>query len=407
MNIAGNGMKSVVATAVFLLAAAGLSARGLKTDADGHVLVREWKEYSEAVRKDLPQSGAEVLEEIMDKAEDRRLTWDFYDAIRKYYGTVASYDWKKAGAAVETLKERIAGYGSPVMIWNFAEVWPFYTDREDIGSIAAMKELQREKNSCFYSADRFIGNGRVPDEIVGNIGNDYEYLLWSALMYGYGRKPGGAGKDSADVFTAAADVLESHLGGRYPESAYLEFIRAMRIPDGTSGMKKSALKDFIARYHDRSVRLFAEQELIRMGFDSLTVSGNAVSGDYSALREKCVGFDKARKAEKGSEAELVKDCTYPAELARQLDYRRLKAEIVANTDTLRMILQNIGEVEVRILSEDSTEVLVQTLENMEKSYYVPDTLCLVLPEMDDGRYREAYIVHGMAGAGRRLCRLFG
>lgn len=387
MNIAGNGMKSVVATAVFLLAAAGLSARGLKTDADGHVLVREWKEYSEAVRKDLPQSGAEVLEEIMDKAEDRRLTWDFYDAIRKYYGTVASYDWKKAGAAVETLKERITGYGSPVMIWNFADVWPFYTDREDIGSIAAMKELQREKNSRFYSADRFIGNGRVPDEIVGNIGNDYEYLLWSALMYGYGRKPGGAGKDSADVFTAAADVLESHLGGRYPESAYLEFIRAMRIPDGTSGMKKSALKDFIARYHDRSVRLFAEQELIRMEFDSLTVSGNAVSGDYSALREKCVGFDKARKAEKGSEAELVKDCTYPAELARQLDYRRLKAEIVANTDTLRMILQNIGEVEVRILSEDSTEVLVQTSENREKSYYVPDTLCLVLPEMDDGRYR--------------------
>ena len=174
MNIAGNGMKSVVATAVFLLAAAGLSARGLKTDADGHVLVREWKEYSETVRKDLPQSRAEVLEEIMDKAEDRRLTWDFYDAIRKYYGTVASYDWKKAGAAVETLKERIAGYGSPVMIWNFADVWPFYTDREDIGSIAAMKELQREKNSRFYSADRFIGNGRVPDEIVGNIGNDYE-----------------------------------------------------------------------------------------------------------------------------------------------------------------------------------------------------------------------------------------
>ena len=200
----------MTAMAVSLLLSVSLSAMTDKHDPEGHVLVREWKKYSDAVSKDLPQSRADILEDIMDKAESRRLTWDFYDAVRKYYGTVRSYDWKKAQTLDEVLKERVLEYGSPVLVWNFAEVWPLYTDRAEVTDIAAMKELLQERNCPFYGQDRYIGNGRIPEYIAGNIGNDYEYLLWSALMYGYYSEPLSVGEGSA-AFDTAADILEKHL----------------------------------------------------------------------------------------------------------------------------------------------------------------------------------------------------
>ena len=376
----------MTAMAVSLLLSVSLSAMTDKHDPEGHVLVREWKKYSDAVSKDLPQSRADILEDIMDKAESRRLTWDFYDAVRKYYGTVRSYDWKKAQTLDEVLKERVLEYGSPVLVWNFAEVWPLYTDRAEVTDIAAMKELLQERNCPFYGQDRYIGNGRIPEYIAGNIGNDYEYLLWSALMYGYYSEPLSAGEGSA-AFDTAADILEKHLGGRYPEAAYLEFLRTMRIPEDSAGRKKSALEAFVAEYQEYAVRFFAQQELLRMESDSLRSSGSAVSDDYSALREKCEAFMKAVKSEKGSEAELVKSCTYPSRLVEEMDFSRIKGEIAENTDTLRVILQNLDRAEVKVQAEDSTYVLETVLENAAGSYYVPDTLSIVLPETDDGRYR--------------------
>ena len=205
-------------------------------------------------------------------------------------------------------------------------------------------------------------------------------------MYGYYSEPLSAGEGSA-AFDTAADILEKHLGGRYPEAAYLEVLRTMRIPEDSAGRKKSALEAFVAEYQEYAVRFFAQQELLRMESDSLRSSGSAVSDDYSALREKCEAFMKAVKSEKGSEAELVKSCTYPSRLVEEMDFSRIKGEIAENTDTLRVILQNLDRAEVKVQAEDSTYVLETVLENAAGSYYVPDTLSIVLPETDDGRYR--------------------
>ena len=196
---------------------AGASAGRDGGDDEGHVLKREWRKYDEAAENDLPQTASKTLEDIMDKAESRRLAWDFYDAVRKYYGTVSAFDWKQARTLDEVLKERVEKFGSAVVTWNFADVWPLYTDRADIKDIAAMKELQKERNPQFYGQDRYIGNGRIPEVIAGNIGNDYEYLLWSAFMHGYYSEPVLAEKDSSGTFDVAADILEKYLGSRYPE----------------------------------------------------------------------------------------------------------------------------------------------------------------------------------------------
>ena len=402
---------------------AGASAGMDGGDDEGHVLKREWRKYDEAVEKDLPQTASKTLEDIMAKAESRRLAWDFCDAVRKYYGTVSAFDWKQARTLDEVLKERVEKFGSAVVTWNFADVWPLYTDRADIKDIAAMKELQKERNPQFYGQDRYIGNGRIPEVIAGNIGNDYEYLLWSAFMYGYYSKPVLAEKDSSGTFDAAADILEKYLGSRYPESAYVEFIRIMRIPADTSGLRKSALEAFAEEYHGKGAGFFARQELISMKFSDLDASDDAVSSDFEALRDECEAFVKDMESLRGSEAELVKSCTFPADLMKKMDSRRISAWIENGTDTLHVALTNLDGADVSVYRfrgyspeymdsdisgvrvkkpvdswADSTAVLEMHLSGTPGRYYIPDTLSVALPEMDDRNY---YIVcrNGEVAAG--------
>ena len=366
------------------------------------------------MEKDLPQTGAELLEDIMDKAESRRLAWDFYDAVRKYYGTVSAFDWKRARTLDEVLKERVEDYGSAVVTWNFADVWPLYTDRADVRDIAAMKEMRKERNPRFYGQDRYIGNGRIPDVIVGNIGNDYEYLLWSAFMYAYYSVPVLAESDSSGTFDAAADILEKYLGDRYPESAYVEFVRLMRIPEDSSGRRRSALETFAEKYQGRGIGLFAREELISMKFSRLDAADDAASSDFMALRDECEAFVKDMKSLKGSEAGLVKSCTFPADLIKKMDARRISAWIENGTDTLHVALTNLDGADVTVYRfrgsspeymdsdipgvrvkkspdswADSTVVLEMHLSGEPDRYYVPDTLSVALPEMDDRNY---YIV---------------
>lgn len=359
------------------------SAKRQIPDDDGHVLAREWKEYREALEKDLPQSQAEILEKIMDKAESRRYSWDFYDAVRKYHSAARSRDWKSAGTLAEDLKSRVETFGSPVVSWNFAEVWPLYTDRADIRDISEMKELRNENNAGFYRQDRYIGNGRIPEAVMENISNDYEYLLWSAFMYGYYSAPYGSGRDT--LFTVPAGILKEYYGGRYPETAYIEYMEVSSIPEDSTAKRTAALEAFAGRYSGRAVRLFAVQELLRMKFDALSDS-SATSGDYLALRRECVAFEKTRKSMK-DEAALTESLTYPADMVKRLDFKQISAEVVSGTDTLLLSLRNLPGAAVQVQTLDSTTVFSRNVENPVQSYYVFDTLRLVLPVLDDGEYR--------------------
>ena len=370
--------------AILLSSAAAVSAKTVKRDADGHVLVKDWKEYAEAVEKDLPQSQEKILARIIGKAEDRRLPWDFYDAVRRYPGAVRSYNWKNVQDTIAMLESRVTGFGSPVVTWNLAEVWPLNMERPDIDDIAASEELRREKNDQFYTQDRFAGNGRIPEVIVGNIGSDYEYLLWSAFMRNSYSVP-YTGRDSSGTGIRAAALLEECIGDRYPEAAFMEFVRVDGIPRDSTGKRQDALEAYAAKYHDKGMKFYALQELVRMKFEALKSSPDASSDDYLALRQECANFEKSRRKMK-EEYSLTEACTYPSELAKMLDFKGIRAGVIENTDTLRIELQNLGNVDVRILDADSTVVYEKFLDSPLKSYYIPDTLDLVLPVMDDGKY---------------------
>ena len=387
MGISENRLISVIAVtaAVIVSGLSGVSAAYAKTDDCGHVLVREWKDYYEAVEKDLPQTRADVLEKIIGKAEKRRLSWDFYDAVRKYRDAVRSFDWKRYNAETDTLRARIAEYGDPVVIWNFSDVYPRLAEVPDMEDIAAMTFLKSRRSDSFYKDDRFFREGLLPEAIAGNISCDYEYLLWSALMRWYIYSPVRPESGGQDNFDIACNALAEYYSGHYPEAAYLEFLEVMRFPSDSTDRKKAGLEDFAEKYGDKAVSLYARQELIGMEFSALEES-EASQEEYIALRSRCADFEKDRRG-MWEEASLVGSCTYPSELMKRLDSSMIRAEVKEDSDTLLIALRNLPDVEIRILDEDSTSVYSRHMRNEARSYYVPDTLKLVLPSEDDGTYR--------------------
>ncbi len=377
--------------AIFFITAVTVSAKPAKRDSDGHVLVKEWTEYCEAAAEDLPRTRENILGKILDKAESERLDWDFYDAACKYYDAIRSYDWKKASGTYDALQKRITDYGSPVMLWNAGHNFPYFIDINEYGireltSGAAGERLRQERNDPFYLQDRFLKSGSLPSVIVANLRNDYEYLLWSALMRSLSAsRYRNAGLDSLNGFTYAVSALKEYYDGLYPQAACIEFIEAVRIPKDSADCRKAALERFAGKYPDKGIRFFAESALMEMEFEALSSSAAATSDDFRALREKCVAFEKNRKAEK-AEADLLSQCTYPEGLIRKMDFRQISARIQDNTDTLLTALKNLDKVRIRLMDADSTVIEEKVLENGTRSYFIPDTLKYVISGIDDGDY---------------------
>ncbi len=372
------------AAAIVLISAVPVFARNAGKDADGHVLVAEWKKYGEAVQKDLPVTQEKILADILDKAEKRRLSWDFYDAAGKYAGVVRSRDWKRYGDVVDSLKQRITGYADPVVTWNFSDRYPFFLEAPAVSGTVSMKGLTEKVHSVFYANDRFLKETGVPEAIVGNIGNDYEYLLLSALMKASAYGSAYRDRDTSRTFQVAAEALKEYYSGRYPQAAYVEFVEASCMHRDSTELRKETLESFAEKYEGKGIRLLAWQELIKMKFASLEKSG-ASQEEYIALKKECGNFMKQMKS--CGEPDLVSSCSYPGTLVEIMDSRHISAVVVPDTDTLLVSLRNLGEADILIQTLDSTDVSETTLVNAARSYYVEDTLKMLLPAVDDGRYR--------------------
>ncbi len=378
-----SAVKIITMTAAVFLAASGMSAKDVRRDNDGHVLVKEWKDYREALKDDRPQSQEKILGKLIDKAEASRLSWDFYDASRKYYYAVRSYDWKKAGDVAEALKKRVEDYDSPVVSWNLAYYGLWSVEAPSIEDILGDGRLRHEKNSQFYSRDRYLSGGHIafPEAVLESLSNDKEYLMWSFFMF----SSANAASDVSGKFDTAADALEEYYSGRYPEEAFVEFVRIMHDTSDSLEMKASSLEAFRDKYAGKGIGLYAEEELVRMTFNSLERDGGT-SDDYRALRDRCEAFVKAKKAMKSDAALAGECCMYPSGLIDRMDFPMIDAGTVNGSDTLRICLRNLPGVDVRIQDKDSVEVFGTHLENTVGSYYVFDTLEIVMPALNDGRF---------------------
>lgn len=358
--------------AMLVLAAAGVSAWPASVSAGGRRDIAVlWKKYSRAADSDRPKEAIGILGEIMEESVSGHRAWDFYEAGRKYVGTVRSVNWKDRERAVETVMGLAEKLDEPIAGFMLASLY----DREQLSGnrlrefiSGSSESLKNSRNSLFYEG----ALPSCPGYIAGGIRNDYEFVLWSLLMEKYRYL------DDNDA-GYVRELLAAALGEAYPAAAYLEFVSLAQ--DGPD--RNAALKGFAGKYRGRAISLLAEQDLLACRKDSLDRKGS--SDGYRDLRSECQAFEERRASFTGEEKEIAADCMDVSRLIAKLDGKKIIFS--CGSDTVRLYLRNLDGADVAVMTADSTRTVWDTvITDSAGSYYAFDTLSLVLPDMDDGEY---------------------
>ena len=357
--------------------------KSAEADSEGHVLVALWADYQQAVSLDRPAKQVEILSKIKSEAAEKRLAWDYYDAAKKYASDAASRNWKLQDSLKLKLGEEIAKFDEPVMSF----VWKLSKGDESAEAVfeyvrANAKRLEASCNQPFWTS--YDGRSSVPG-IPGSgfvkefYANDYQYALWTLLAKNF-----YTGKLFADI----ADALAEYQGDSYPLGAFLEYVKlenSWRNADGKTSVKKSGLEAFAGKYAGKAVSMFAKAALLEMEFSSLGEK-KAGSDEYKALYDKCAAFEKERTAFTGIEGKVVGDLTTVENLCSHLTAKSV--EVRLEDRKILVLLQNLKSAKLSMFPDEagSKTVLSESLDNLQCSFYVKDTVPVDLPVVDDGDY---------------------
>ena len=376
-----------LAVSLSFLAAVSLSSsgasygKGTRTDSDGHELVSLWKDYRQLQDADRPDKEVEVLEKIMAQSEKRHIPWDFYDAWKKYRDAVLSRDWKQKEALDSAMAAAVRRFDEPVV--SYAACQDLVSGRTDVRDmLCRLREnaprLQSVRNPQFYRTgyNHALSSyyNQLPESVIRDIANDYEYVLWSLLL-----SSRGSGKQ-------VYDMLSEYIAGRYPSGAYLEYYNA-RTFSGDAG-RTSSLEAFARKYEGKAVACYALQDLFSDRFlDMLENEQALASSDFSQFRAECAAFEKMREKFSGSEKDIAGDCLQVREIIRAMDAENIRIE--SGSDTLDVLLRNIGRFRISVFRGNGPEgeqVFFSDAVNQDGSYYKTDTVRIPFPPVDDGLY---------------------
>ena len=371
-----------VATLVFLLilyfsAFANVSAYSRKNaeDESGHVLVSKWKKYEKISDEDLPVTKEKILGDIISEAYDRHLSWDFFDALDKYYDACVSRNWKRRDSVKSFLSNKVLSYDDVMVTYRSSSFLPVEVPSlERIDSAAILKG---RKIPQFYS-DGYLASGGVlsfPELLLDRISSDYEYLLWS---YWY-----RLAHVSSPQYDKVSEMLDKQLSDRYPEAAFKKLVTLLHQG---SDDRDRCLQKFVDDYDTKAVSYFAKGLLLESRFGSMKTDPRTASEDYVSLKKDCKEYISQISALAGDERALLKDFTIIDELVEELDRKHM--EFSTGKDSIRIYLNNIPyvEVSVKAVDEAHTEVFSRKLENHIRSYYMTDTLSVDISALDDGEY---------------------
>ena len=367
-------MWTAALSAVIVFLTAGMKQNTLnQPDADGHVLTALWAQYTAATKADRPQKEAEILADIKAEAQRQHLAVDFYDAAVQYVYTVQRRDWKQRGALREQLSADVAAFGEPVVtyLWmgEFAgkstdERWAYVQDHAD-----AFRGVHRP----------FYRTGKMGGALKDFIADDKEYVLWDLLGDRH-----YTSLDDDEIY----QTLKAHLGDRYPDAAWLEYYRAVRLDEKE---QPAALEALAARYAGRGLAFWPRQDLLQAEFAALE-KDKASSEAFQAFYEKCRRFEKERAALQGDEARVAQGCTLAKSLMETLTASSLLVRM--EQGNAAVLLRNLDKAEVTLRKADGKDVLrTWTAVDPVRSFYVIDTVRIALPELPDG----AYLVEAVNG----------
>ena len=326
-----------------------LTASTAATDSQDHRLVKLWQQYEKAEAADLPKTQADVLDQIKKEALRQRFTWDYYDACDRYQTVRARSNWKLRDSLRTAFRAEIESYGDPAAI--------YYMRRGEEGLeqfvLENEKSLRKGSNPEFWKRDWKLNNYRFSSPLMNYIKNDWDWCLWSLFP-----------KDRM-----ASEYTE------YPLSAFVEW---QNLPGED---RNAALEAFAKKYDGKAVALFAREDILRNRFGALSEGGT--SEDYKALRRDCEAAMAEAKSCKGAEKEIAECCDMAASLIAQMDSESLSISIEDSRMTITV--RNLDKVTVKVL-KDKKKVWESEEMNPARSYYAPDEIKAVLPQLPDGTY---------------------
>ena len=362
---------------LLVLALAGSAAAFAQSMSNnGHQLTQLWASYDQARKDDLPQKEAEILSQIKQEAQARRLAVDFYDAATQYVGVVQRRDWKQRESALKTLGEEVKAFDEPIVtvLWlsdyqNAATdyQWAYVKDNLD---------RFQGRNSAFYrNIGSYLGGNLAPF-----IQNDKEYVLWRLLQR---RSYSDIEKD--EIYR----LLKEEVKGRYPAQPALEYYALgakYRYSDQLS-QRVSALKAFQEAYKGKSVSMYAKGELLKIRMDQLE-KDKASSAEFEALYKDCEAFEKERAAFTGDDERIVRGIVDVKALCERLTEQSLDVRVDKNEITV--VFQNLNSAKVELFDgrkEKPRRMKSWTLPNPANSFFVRDTARIAMPVLSDGHYQ--------------------
>lgn len=342
----GGGIKNMKYILSIILAMA-TTIYASSRDEQGHVLSEMWKVYYKAREKDMVKDQVKALEKIIEEAEEKDLSWDFYDAWDKYVETQASINWKTRQEYEQKMDVAIKAFNDATLC--------FFHNKEGEEFIEEHKEeLKSSYSPEFYDRDYRIYSYSFGKALAKLLRSDYDYACWAN------------GHNSTDA---------------YPLDALYELYQIQ----SDSEPSRERFEAFALKHKGRAVALLAEDELINMSFSELQ-KRDASEEDYLCLRRDCEALLKKMYACKADE-KLIAECGNAAQ--RVLDRLMTeKVEMNIEEGVMELIFRNRKSARIRIYREGSRTkpVFDRLVLNKQGRFYLKDSVSLQLPDLDDGEY---------------------
>ena len=338
---------------------------------DGHVLTDLWSKYDQARKADRPQQEAEILADIRQKALKRHLPVDFYDAATEYVKTVQRRDWKQRDALNEELETYVKRFDEPLVTFLWMRQWTGSSSDE---LWAYVKDHLKGFQGCNRALHRGVDN-YLSGALKPFIRSDKEFVLWNLLQSRY---YADAARD--EIY----QELKNELAGSYPGDGVLEYYILSRKSYVISEWpkKRAALKALQEQYSGKALALFPEADLLLLDKQELDLN-KARQQQYKALDVTAQRFETRRKAFRGDEATLAKACTDVVYLLEELEREELNVRV--DTTRIDVLFKNLYHANLTLREGEKT-IKTWKVANLDRSFYVKDTVSVDLPPLPDGSY---------------------
>lgn len=360
-----NDMKPILTTLTAIILAVTGYAQSSQT------IGKLWDSFSKTEREDRPKDGLAILDKIKAEALKSRSGWDYFRACDRCRDLKIRINWKDRQVADDAFEKEIEDYADPAVVFYYRK-FRKYASESSLKQYVLGQRSRLEKGHCkeLYGNDHSITVSLYSEALLPLIENDWQYVLWSLFL-------GGANVSELDEIAS----------GNYPLGAFVEYTRASR------GIKSADMAAFVQKYSGKAAALLGRDWLLSSRFNEL--KKNVVKSsepDFKSLREDCGTLIRDRKAFTGNEKLIAMCCKEADNIAGSLDAKSISVSSTTFDDiVLRLV--NIPELGMTV-SGSGKKVFEKKIKNPVGSYYVPDTVVVAIPAMDDGYYEAEFSYGG-------------